>query len=50
MNMVRLNCQFDKLPLMFMDKIMNNLFKPLFHRSSKKSTPIFRTKDQMIDK
>jgi hypothetical protein len=34
----------------FVHHLMNNLLKPLFHRSSKGSTPILGTKNQMINK
>jgi len=49
-NLIGLNRQFDQLPLVLMDKLMNNLLESLFHRSTKKSTPRVRAKDQMIDK
>ena len=39
-NLIGLKRQFDQLPLVLMDKLMNNLFSSLFHRSTKKSTPI----------
>ena len=50
MNLIGLNRQFDQLPLVLMDKLINNLLESLFHRSTKKSTPLVRAKDQMIDK
>jgi len=49
-NLIGLNRQFDQLPLVLMDKLINNLLESLFHRSTKKSTPLVRAKDQMIDK
>ena len=48
--MIGLNCQLDKLPLVFVYNLMNNLLKPLFHMSFKRSTPILWTKNQMINK
>jgi hypothetical protein len=50
MTMIGLNRQFDKLPLVFGHTLMNNLPKALFHRSSKGSTPILWTKNQMRNK
>jgi hypothetical protein len=49
-NLIGLNRQFDQLPLVLMDKLMNNLLESLFHRSTKKSTPLVRAKEQMRDK
>ena len=42
--MIGLNPQFEKLPLVFVHHLMNNLLKPLFHWPSKRSTPIRRDK------
>ena len=39
-NLIGLNCQFDQLPLVLMNKLMNNLFSSPFHRFTKKSTTI----------
>jgi hypothetical protein len=49
-NLIGLNRRFDQLPLMLMEHLMNTLFSSLFHRSTKKSTPIVRAKDQMRDR
>src|SRR5215469_1653565 len=39
-NLIGLNRQFDQWPLVLMDNLINNLLSSLFHRSSKKSTPL----------